>query len=48
MNPVFCYTQVLNLLSGSGTESDTKQKREEALTLVESMNPEAYLSLANG
>ena len=41
-------TQGLNLLSGSGTESDTKQKREEALTLVESMNPEAYLSLANG
>ena len=25
-------TQGLNLLSGSGTESDTKQKREEALT----------------
>ena len=31
---------------GSRTELDTQQKREEALTLVESMNPEAQPSLA--
>ena len=40
--------QGLNILSGSGIESDTKQKQVEALPLGKSMKPEAHLSLANG
>ena len=40
--------QGLNVLSGSGTESDTKQKQVEALSLDESTKPEDHLSLANG
>jgi hypothetical protein len=35
-------------LSGSGTESDTKQKQVEALPIGKSTKPEAHLSLANG
>jgi putative transposase len=34
--------QGLNILSGSGTESDIKQKREKALALAKSMNPEIH------
>ena len=39
--------QGLNILSGSGTESDIKQKRGEALPLGKSMKPEAQ-SIAFG
>ena len=38
--------RIQSLRSGLGTKSDTKQKREEVLTLVESMNPEALPFLA--
>ncbi|WP_157243548.1 hypothetical protein [Algoriphagus resistens] len=31
----------INVLSGCGMQSDTKQKRDEALSLGESMTPEA-------
>ncbi len=34
-------TQGIKVLSGCGTQSDTKQKRDEALPLGESMTPEA-------
>ena len=37
--------QGLNILSGSGTESDVKQKSQEASSLEESMNEEAFDSL---
>jgi transposase len=37
--------QGLNLMSGSGIESDSKQKLEEAPALVGSMNPENTRSL---
>ena len=40
--------QGINILSGSGTESDTKQKQEEALPLGESVIPEAQPSLVVG
>lgn len=40
--------QGLNILSGSGTESDTKQKQMEALPIGKSLKSEAHLSLANG
>ena len=33
-------------MSGSGTESDVKQKQVEALSLDESMKPETQQSLA--
>lgn len=38
--------KIYNLTSGLGIKSDAKQKGEEALTLVESMNLEALPSLA--
>jgi 2-dehydro-3-deoxyphosphooctonate aldolase (KDO 8-P synthase) len=39
----------LKILSGLGTNSDTKQKRDEALPLGESMTPEAHpISFAVG
>jgi len=41
--------QGLKILSGCGTQSDVKQKREEALSLDKSMNPEALpISFAVG
>lgn len=40
--------QGLKIISGSGIESDIKQKRGKALPLGESMTHEANLSLANG
>jgi putative transposase len=40
--------QGLKIISGSGIESDIKQKRGKALPLGESMTHEAHLSLANG
>ena len=39
--------QGLKILSGSGIESDTKQKQVEALSLDESMKPETHQSLAD-
>ena len=39
--------QGLKILSGSGIESDTKQKQVEALSLGESMKPETHQSLAD-
>ena len=39
--------QGLKILSGSGIESDIKQKQVEALPLGESMKPETHQSLAN-
>ena len=36
--------QGLKILSGSGIESDIKQKQVEALSLDESMKPETHLS----
>ena len=35
------------MLSGCGTQSDAKQKRDEALPLSKSVTPEAHLSLVN-
>ncbi len=40
--------QGINILSGYGTESDIKQKQGEALSLGESMNPEAQPSSVVG
>ena len=39
--------QGLKTLSGSGIESDIKQKQVEALPLGESMKPETHQSLAD-
>ena len=39
--------QGLKILSGSGIESDIKQKQVEALPLGESMKPETHYSLDN-
>jgi hypothetical protein len=39
--------QGLKILSGSGIESDIKQKQVEALPLGESMKPETHQSLAD-
>ena len=39
--------QGLKILSGSGIESDIKQKQVEALSLDESMKPETHQSLAD-
>ena len=39
--------QGLKILSGSGIESDTKQKQVEALSLDKSMKPETHQSLAD-
>jgi len=39
--------QGLKILSGSGIESDVKQKQVEALSLDESMKPETHQSLAD-
>jgi len=40
--------QGINILSGSGTESDIKQKPVEALSLDKSMKQESHSSLENG
>ena len=43
----WCIKQGLKILSGSGIDSDIKQKQVEALPLGESMKPETHQSLAD-
>ena len=38
----------INKMSGFGTQSGTKQKRDEAVSLGESVTPEAHLTLVKG